>query len=193
MTLAIVNFDYGNVESIRLAFARLGIAADLVSTPEEVMRAERLVLPGVGAAGFAMQRIRDAGLEQPLKQFERPLLGICLGMQLLFESSDEADAECLGLIPGRVSRMTSEPGRPVPHMGWSKLEQVSSGLGLSDGDYVYFAHSFACPNSEATAAVTDYGQRIPVAVRQGNLTGAQFHPERSAQPGANFLKAFLEQ
>ena len=193
MSLSIVNFDYGNVESIRLAFARLGIEADMVSTPEEVARAERLVLPGVGAAGFAMQRIREAGLEQPLKEFQRPLIGICLGMQLLFESSDEADAQCLGLLPGRVRKMNSQPGLPIPHMGWSKLEEVAPGLGLVNGDYVYFAHSFACPDGPATAAVAEYGERIPVAVRSRNLTGAQFHPERSSEAGARFLKAFLEQ
>jgi glutamine amidotransferase len=193
VSLSIVNFDYGNVESIRLAFARLGVEANMVATPEEVAKAERLVLPGVGAAGFAMKRIREAGLEQPLKEFQRPLIGICLGMQLMFESSDEADTPCLGLISGRVYKMESAPGRPVPHMGWSKLEEVAPGLGLQDGDYVYFAHSFACPDSSATAAVSDYGQRIPVAVRKGNLTCAQFHPERSSEAGARFLKAFLEQ
>ena len=193
MSLSIVSFDYGNVESIRLAFARLGVEAEMVTTPAEVERAERLVLPGVGAAGFAMQRIRAAGLEQPLRDYSRPLIGICLGMQLLFESSEEADTQCLGLLPGRVAKMAPEPGRPIPHMGWSRLAEVAPGLGLSDGDYVYFAHSFACPDSPATAAVTDYGRRIPVAVRSGNLTGAQFHPERSSDAGARFLKAFLEQ
>ena len=192
MSLSIVNFDYGNVESIRLAFARLGVEAEMVSTPAAVAGAERLVLPGVGAAGFAMQRIREAGLEQPLREYQRPLIGICLGMQLLFESSEESDARCLGLIPGRVGKMESGPGMPIPHMGWSRLADVADGIGLAEGDYVYFAHSYACPDGPATAAVADYGRRIPAAVRAGNLSGAQFHPERSGEAGARFLKAFLE-
>ena len=193
MTLSILNFDYGNVESIRLAFARLGIEPELITTPAQVERAERLVLPGVGAAGVAMQRIRAAGLEQALKAFQRPLLGICLGMQLLFERSDESDVACLGLIPGRVRKLAPAPGRPVPHMGWSRLEQVGALVGLAEGDYVYFAHSYACDDSPATAAAVDYGRPITAAVRIRNLSGAQFHPERSSEAGARFLKAFLEQ
>lgn len=193
MNLAIVNFDYGNVESIRLAFARLGIEAAMVTTPAEVASAERVVLPGVGAAGFAMERIRAAGLEQSLRDFPRPLLGICLGMQLLFDASEEADTACLGLIPGQVRSLVSEPGMPVPHMGWSRLSEVAPNIGLADGDYVYFAHGFACDDGPATAAVADYGRRIPAAVRSANVSGAQFHPERSGEAGARFLAAFLEQ
>lgn len=193
MNLAIVNFDYGNVESIRLAFARLGIEAAMVRTPGEVASAERLVLPGVGAAGFAMERIRSAGLEQVLRDFARPLLGICLGMQLLFDASEEADTACLGLIPGRVRALTPAPGMPVPHMGWSRLSEVAPAAGLADGDYVYFAHGYACDDGPATAAVADYGRRIPAAVRSANVRGAQFHPERSGEAGARFLAAFLEQ
>lgn len=193
MTLAIVNFDYGNVESIRLAFARLGVETALVSGADEVASAERLVLPGVGAAGFAMKRIRSAGLEPVLRDFSRPLLGICLGMQLLFEGSEEADTDCLGLIPGRVRALQPRPGMPVPHMGWSRLSDVAADTGLAEGDYVYFAHGFACDDGPATAAVADYGRRIPAAVRSGNVSGAQFHPERSGEAGSRFLAAFLEQ
>lgn len=193
MTVGIVNFDYGNVESIRLAFARLGVEPALVSTVDEIAAAARLVLPGVGAAGFAMERIRSAGLEQILRDFPRPLLGICLGMQLLFDASEEADTDCLGLIPGRVRALRPAPGMPVPHMGWSRLAEVAPATGLADGDYVYFAHGFACDDGPATAAVADYGRRIPAAVRSGNVSGAQFHPERSGEAGSRFLAAFLEQ
>lgn len=196
MSLAILDLGYGNVESIRLGFARLGADVALVKTAEDVLAAERLVLPGVGAAGYAMERLRSLGLIDTLKARTKPLLGICLGMQLMFESSDEADTECLALVPGRVRAMTAAPGRPVPHMGWTPIEDAApeseKATGLVDGDHVYFAHSFACDDGPATAARVTYGASLPAALRHGHLWGAQFHPERSAEPGARFLQAFLD-
>jgi glutamine amidotransferase len=195
VSIAILDLGYGNVESIRLGFARLGADVELVKTAEDVLAAERLVLPGVGAAGYAMERLRSLGLIDALKARTRPLLGICLGMQLMFESSDEADTPCLALVPGRVRDMTAVPGRPVPHMGWTAIEDAApesdKGIGLVNGDHVYFAHSFACDDGPATAARVTYGGPLPAALRHGHLWGAQFHPERSAEPGARFLKAFL--
>ncbi|MEO6247573.1 MAG: imidazole glycerol phosphate synthase subunit HisH [Sphingomicrobium sp.] len=191
MTVSILDLGYGNVESIRLGFARLGAEIALVKTPAEALAAERLVLPGVGAAGYAMERLHALDLVSALQQRTTPLLGICLGMQLMFEASDEADTACLALVPGRVRAMTTAPGRPIPHMGWTKIDDAAPGIGLSPGDHVYFAHSFACDDSPATAARVTYGTPVPAALRQGHLWGAQFHPERSAAPGANFLKAFL--
>ena len=189
--LAILDLGYGNVESIRLGFARLGAEAVLVKDATLVGEVERLVLPGVGAAGYAMGRLEALGLVAALKARTKPLLGICLGMQLMFEESDEADATCLGLVRGRVRAMTAAPGRPVPHMGWTPIEQAHPEIGLQNGDHVYFAHSFACDDGPATAARVTYGGPIPAALRQGHLWGAQFHPERSAEPGARYLKAFL--
>jgi len=189
--LAILDLDYGNTESIRLAFQRLSIEAVLTDDPQVAEQAERLVLPGVGAAGFAMAKLRGKGLVEPLKRRTKPLLGICLGMQLMFDASDEGDTPCLGLIPGRVGAMVPAAGRPVPHMGWTKIEDAVSGIGLAAGDYVYFAHGFACPDTPATAAHATYGGPIPAVIRSGNLWGAQFHPERSSRAGASFLKAFL--
>ncbi len=188
--LAILDLGYGNVDSIRLAFARLGVEAELVADAAGVERAERLVLPGVGAAGFAMARLEASGLIDPIKRCNMPLLGICLGMQMLFERSDEGDTPLLGLIPGRVRALDPAPGEPVPHMGWTRIEQTQ-GVGLAAGDYVYFAHGFACDDGPATAARATYGRAIPAAVRQGHLWGAQFHPERSSAAGARFLQAFL--
>jgi glutamine amidotransferase len=127
-----------------------------------------------------------------LKGLTQPVLGICLGMQLLFERSEEEDTQCLGLIPGRVRRLTAAPGMPVPHMGWSRLEVADEALGLASGDYVYFAHSFACDDGPWTLASAEYGRAIPAVVRTGNFTGAQFHPERSGEAGARFLERFLE-
>ena len=188
--LAILDLGYGNTESIRLAFARLGIEAALVRDPVAAEAADRLVLPGVGAAGYAMQRLSQAGLVDSLKRRTKPLLGICLGMQMLFDASDEGDTPLLGLIPGRVRALDPAPSLPVPHMGWTRIEQAQ-GIGLADGDHVYFAHSFACDHGPATAARATYGRPLTAAIRQGHLWGAQFHPERSSAPGAAFLGAFL--
>ena len=188
--LAILDLGYGNTDSIRLAFARLGIEAALVRDAGSVETADRLILPGVGAAGYAMERLREAGLVEALKRRTSPLLGICLGMQMLFDASDEGDTPLLGLIPGHVRALEPAPLRPVPHMGWTRIEQAQ-GVGLAAGDYVYFAHGFACDDGPATAALVTYGRPIPAAVRHGHLWGAQFHPERSSAAGASFLKAFL--
>ena len=192
MKLAIVDLGYGNVGSIAVAFERFGVAADVTDDAEKIAAADKVVLPGVGAAGHAMAEIEARGLAGTLRGLEQPLLGICLGMQLLFEASEEDGTACLGLIPGRVHALQPAEGRPVPHMGWSRLTVRDESLGLRDGDYVYFAHSFACNPGPETAASADYGREIPAAVRSGNRIGAQFHPERSSEPGARFLKAFLD-
>lgn len=187
--LAILDLGYGNTESIRLAFARLGVEAALTTAADS---ADRLVIPGVGAAGYAMDRLRSAGLVEPLQRRTRPTLGICLGMQLMFEATDEGDTRCLGMLPGKVLEMTPAPGAPVPHMGWSRVTDVADGIGLQNNDFLYFAHSFACPDTTATAARAAYDARsVTAVIRSGPLWGAQFHPERSSAAGAAFLEAFL--
>lgn len=192
MNLAIVDLAYGNIGSISLAFERFGLSPVLTADPEEIATADRVILPGVGAAGYAMQRIEALGLRDVLTSLKQPALGICLGMQLLFERSEEADTECLGIIPGMVRALEPAPDRPVPHMGWSKLAVRDPAIGLATGDYVYFANGYAADPGEATVASADYGREIPAVVRGGNWTGAQFHPERSSDAGARFLKAFLQ-
>ena len=188
--LAILDLGYGNVDSIRLAFARLGIEARLTTDAAVVAACDRLVLPGVGAAGFGMEKLRAANLVEPLRARRKPILGICLGMQMLFEESEEGDTPLLGLLAGRVRALQPAPGRPVPHMGWTRID-TANGVGLDAGDYVYFAHSFACDDGPATAARADYGGPVVAAVREGHLWGAQFHPERSSAAGSRFLEAFL--
>jgi glutamine amidotransferase len=190
--VAIVDLAYGNIGSIQLAFQRLGVEPIITADPEELATAERVILPGVGAAGHAMQRIDALGLRGPLRALKQPGLGICLGMQLLFDRSEEADTECLGIIPGSVRAIEPTPERPVPHMGWSKLDVRDKALGLQTGDYVYFAHGYAGDPGPATVATASYGSDIPAVVRRDNWLGAQFHPERSADPGARFLAAFLQ-
>ena len=191
MSLAIVDLGYGNLGSIARAFDRLGVTATRSADPAVLRAAGRVVLPGVGAAGYAMGRIADLGLTEVLRELTQPVLGICLGMQLLFETSEEQDTACLGLIGGRVRRLRPSAGVTVPHMGWSRLTVAEETPGLADGDYVYFAHSFACENGPWTVATANHGVRVPAVVRQGNVLGAQFHPERSGPAGARFLKGFL--
>ena len=191
MKLVIVDLGCGNIGSVKLALGRFGIEPAISADAEEIAAADKVILPGVGAAGFAMQRINALGLRGPLVSLRQPALGICLGMQLLFERSEEGSTECLGLMAGAVRALTPEPGRPVPHMGWSRVEVTGGDIGITAGDYLYFAHSFACDDREATVAATDYGRRIPAAVRHDNWIGAQFHPERSGAAGARFLESFL--
>jgi glutamine amidotransferase len=192
MKLVIVDVGCGNIGSVAIAFGRFGIDAVVTGSAEEIASGDKVVLPGVGAAGYAMEQIEGRGLAPVLRSLRQPLLGICLGMQLLFESSDEEGASCLGIVPGRVRRLEPAPGRPVPHMGWSRLEVRDGGIGLRTGDYVYFAHSFACDPVPETVASADYGRDIPAVVRSGNRLGAQFHPERSGEAGARFLRSWLE-
>lgn len=189
--LTIVDLGYGNLSSIEIALRRLGVEARRICEPNEISRAERLLLPGVGAAAFAMGRIAELGLAEPLRAFPRPALGICLGMHLLFEASEEGEVDTLGLIPGKVRKLDPAPGLTVPHMGWSRLEVESEYCGLSTGDYVYFAHSYAADDGPATCARASHGRAIPAVVRKGNWTASQFHPERSGPTGARFLAGWL--
>ncbi len=191
MKLAIVDLGCGNIGSIRLALGRFGITAAVTADARAIASADKVIVPGVGAAGFAMARIDALGLRETLTSLPQPALGICLGMQLLFDRSDEDGTDCLGLISGQVRALVPAPGLPVPHMGWSRVEVRDESLGIADGDYLYFAHSFACDDGPATIAGTTYGQTIPAVVRHDNWTGAQFHPERSGEAGARFLQSFL--
>ncbi len=186
-----VDLGFGNLGSVAMAFERLGVVPEVTGEPERLAGADKVVLPGVGHAGYAMRQIKARGMAPLLRELKQPLLGICLGMQLLFERTEEEDVDCLGLLPGAVRRLEAAAGRPVPHMGWSPLEVADESIGLASGDHVYFAHSFACDDGTATVARADYGRPVPAVVRSGNLTGAQFHPERSSAPGRRFLQAWL--
>lgn len=194
--VTVLAYGAGNTASVRFALERLGATVRLTDDPVAVAEAERLILPGVGAAAYAMGRLSALGLVEPIRAFARPLLGVCLGQQLLFETSDEGDpVPLLGLIPGAVRRLDPGPGMTVPHMGWSRLsiDRPDPLLeGVEDGAWAYFVHSFVCPDGETTLARADYGGPVPAVVRCGNRWGCQFHPERSAATGARILKNFLE-
>lgn len=194
-TVAVVAYGAGNVASVRFALERLGAEVRLVSTAAEIDAAGRLILPGVGAAAYAMGRLSELGLVDAIRSFPRPLLGVCLGQQLLFEGSDEGESDLLSLIPGRVRRMEPGPSRPVPHMGWSRLEVVNDDPlleGVRAGAWAYFVHGYVCPDGSATLARAEYGGPVPAVVRAGTRWGCQFHPERSSTTGARILKNFLE-
>lgn len=191
MTVAIVDLGCGNVGSVAQALDRLGAKYQVTRNERAIAIAHRVILPGVGAAGFAMRRIDELGLRDVLTRLRQPVLGICLGMHLLFERSEEGDTQCLGILGGTVRKLEPAKGLPVPHMGWSKLTVQDDGLSPSDGDYVYFAHSYACNVGTSTAATANYGRPIAAAVRHENWTGVQFHPERSGAAGQRLLERFL--
>ena len=183
-----------NIASLQFALERLGASSQVSADPARIRNATHVILPGVGAAADAMARLRRAALHELIPTLTQPVLGICLGMQLLFEASDEGQARCLGLIPGRAARFIETHGRPVPHIGWNTLdiERESRLLrGLKRGDYAYFVHSYSLPVTAATVASTHYGAPFAACVEWRNFFGAQFHPERSAAVGARLLYNFL--
>jgi glutamine amidotransferase len=193
--LAIIDSGGANIASLQFAMERLGMPSDLTTDPARVREASQVILPGVVAAADCMARLRHAGLVDTIRSLRQPVLGICVGMQLLFESSEEGDVSCLGLLPGRVKRFVNQDDLPVPHMGWNQLDfSASSPLldGIQSGDYVYFVHSYAAPVTELTVATAHYGQPFTAIVQRGNVYGAQFHPERSARIGAVLLRNFLQ-
>lgn len=194
MTTAVVKLGVGNTASVMFALERSGAPAVLTDDAAEIAGAERIILPGVGAAAHAMRLLRDKGLREVLLHFTRPLLGICLGQQLLYERSEEGDAEGLGLIAGRVTRLPASQCTPAPHMGWSKLNVAGAHPlleGVANGAYAYFVHSYVCPLSDQTLAEASYGKRFSAIVAQRNVFGCQFHPERSGAAGARILQNFL--
>ncbi|MHB8814817.1 MAG: imidazole glycerol phosphate synthase subunit HisH [Steroidobacteraceae bacterium] len=195
MEAVIIDSGGANLASLQFALERLGARASVTSDAREISAAARVLLPGVGSAPDAMRRLRRSRVAQLLPTLRQPVLGICLGMQLLFERSAEGTTDCLGVLPGTVRRLEAAPGRPVPHMGWNRLrEPLQDPLleGIESGEYFYFVHSYAVPASEVTLARVDYGETVSAVVRRGNFWGTQFHPERSASAGARLLGNFLK-
>jgi imidazole glycerol-phosphate synthase subunit HisH len=196
VSAVIIDSGGANIASLQAALRRLGAESVVTTDHAVIRRATRVLLPGVGSAHDAMARLRMAGLDQLVPTLKQPLLGICLGMQLLFERSEEGPANCLGVIPGTIGKLKSEPGRPVPHMGWNQLTQVRPDPlldGISSLDHVYFVHGFAAPTSSATVAITDYSVAFTSVARHENFCGTQFHPERSGVVGARILANFLKE
>ncbi len=193
--VVIVDGGGANIASLNLALQRLGYTGQLSSDPATIRAASHVILPGVGAARAAMERLQKAGLVNLIPELKQPVLGICLGLQLLFESSEEDDVTCLGVLPGRVRRFAPAPERPIPHMGWNQItRRRDSALldGVPDDSYFYFVHSYAADVSDDTIATADYGRPFTAVAGRDNFYAAQFHPERSGPLGARILENFLD-
>jgi imidazole glycerol-phosphate synthase subunit HisH len=194
MEAVIIDSGGANLASLQFALERLGARTTVTAEPRAIAAAPRVLLPGVGSAPDAMARLQRSGVAELLPTLRQPVLGICLGMQLLFERSAEGITACLGILPGTAQRLQAAPGRPVPHMGWNRLTPTRADPlleGIGPGEYFYFVHSYAVPTSDVTLAQVHYGAAISAVVRRGNFWGAQFHPERSASAGARLLGNFL--
>jgi imidazole glycerol-phosphate synthase subunit HisH len=184
-----------NLASLTFAFARLGIDAPVSEDPDRVRRASHVVLPGVGAARDAMTRLAKAGFAELVPTLTQPVLGICLGMQVLFAASEEEETPCLGVVPARVRRLPDRADLPIPQMGWNDLQSTAESpllAGIPAGGYAYFVHSYAAPVGLYTRATADYGGAFSAVIEQDNFFGTQFHPERSAAVGARILSNFVK-
>lgn len=196
--IAIIDSGGANIASVTFALERCGATATLTTDAEKIASADKVILPGVGAAPVAMAQLQKAGLVDCIRGLTQPVLGICLGMQLLFERSEEGDTALLGLIPGTVGAFQPAPGLSIPHMGWNRLLPTAGAAanpllkGIDDGAHVYFVHSYFAPVSGDTVAACRYGADFTALVAHGNFMGAQFHPERSGPIGARILQNFLE-
>lgn len=207
--IAVVDYDTGNLRSVADALRRAGAEFTLTADAALLRRAERVILPGVGEASSAMEKLRERRLDEVLPTLTCPVLGICIGMQLLCLSSEEGPAECLGIFPTRVRRLPTAPEMPltpsrtaeaaggarlkIPHVGWDTIDGLRSPLfeGIAEGSYVYYVHSYAADPCPETIARTDYGRCFSAALRRDNFFGTQFHPEKSGATGARILQNFL--
>lgn len=192
MKVAIVDYNAGNTQSVLFALERLGVTAILTADQEIIQASDKVIFPGVGEASSAMRQLEEKGLVSLIPQLEQPFLGICLGLQLMCEWSEEADAHCLGILPLKVKRFSQ--AKKVPHIGWNTLSCGDSPLfsGLSEESYAYFVHSYFVEPSQYSICRSDYEQPFSSAAAKGNFMGVQFHPEKSGEVGERILKNFLE-
>lgn len=191
--IAIIDYDTGNLCSVSNALGRLGAEYIITSDAAKIRSAERVLLPGVGEASSAMNALRERGLVEVVRSLTRPVLGICIGVQLMCHHSEENDTQCIGIFDNDVRKLGT-PGLNVPHIGWNSIENLHSPLlvGINDGDYVYYVHSFAPTVNSDTIATSTYGIEFSAAINRGNFYGTQFHPEKSASTGEKVLENFLK-
>lgn len=193
--IAIIDSGGANIASLLFAFERLGHSAELTTDINRIRSAARVLLPGVGAAKDAMGRLREADLVDAIRELTQPVLGICLGMQLLCEASEEENVDCIGVIPGNAKRLPSAPECPVPNMGWCATRKTADHPildNIDDGSYFYYLHSYALPVSDCTIATARHDGPFAAIIAHNNFVAAQFHPERSSSAGAQLLRNFLE-
>ncbi|MGE0108437.1 MAG: imidazole glycerol phosphate synthase subunit HisH [Bdellovibrionales bacterium] len=195
--IAILDSGTANLTSVAAAFERMDIPATITSNPNDLRAASHVILPGVGSAGAAIRALQEKGLLETVCALTQPVLGICLGMQILFDFSEESEGtSCLGVVPGKVKKLDVDDRLTLPHMGWNNLETRSKKHpllhGIENGTYMYFVHSFAAPVSEVTLAICTYGQSFTAMCSHKNFYGCQFHPERSGEVGARILRNFME-
>ncbi len=192
MKVAIIKYNAGNVHSVASALRRLDIEPVITDDTNVLMSADKIIFPGVGEASTAMNYLREKKLDRLIPTLEQPFLGICLGLQLMFESSEENDTTCLGIFQGKVKKFNED--LKIPHMGWNDFVEVKSPLfqGISDDEYVYFVHSYYAPVTENSIAITDYGVKFSAAMARDNFFATQFHPEKSGKVGAKILENFVK-
>ncbi|SFD08373.1 imidazole glycerol phosphate synthase subunit HisH [Algibacter pectinivorans] len=192
MKLVIINYGAGNIKSIQFAFKRLGVDAILSNNPDEIKEADKIIFPGVGEASTAMNMLKESGLDKLIPTLKQPVLGICLGMQLLCKHTEEGDTKGIGIFQTNVKRFTNKV--KVPQMGWNVIKDLKSDLfkGIKESEYMYLVHSYYAEHCNETIAKTDYGLNYASALQHENFYGVQFHPEKSGVEGAKILKNFLE-
>lgn len=190
--ITIVDTGGANINSVLFSLKRIGVGYRFATGPEDIITAEKILLPGVGSAKNAMKKLEDQGVVKALQQTKANILGVCLGMQLLFEKSEEGEIDCLGLLPGKVEKIKNT-GLALPHMGWNQLmvNRVNPFDSFQD-EYVYFVHSYRAEMNDIVLLYAEYGEKIPAIVGLGNYFGTQFHPEKSADVGEKILKRFIE-
>lgn len=194
MKVAVVKYNAGNIQSVMNALRRVGVDPVLTDNPVELRKADRVIFPGQGEASHAMEYLQTHGLDQVIKSLTQPVLGICIGQQLMCEHSEEGNVDCLGIFPAQVLRFHPQKHeQKVPHMGWNQLENVQDPLleGINEGVFVYFVHSFYVPTTDYTIATTNHILSFSSAMRKGNFMATQFHPEKSGSVGERILTNFL--
>lgn len=192
--IAIIDYKMGNLRSVENALHRLGAEFEVTADADKIIRADRVLLPGVGNAAEAMHNLRSTGLPEVIKSLRRPVLGICVGMQVMCRHSDEGDAECMGIFDARVKRFKPTPSEKVPHVGWNQIGNLEKKLftDVKSGSFVYFVHSYYAELCPDTIATTRHGLLFSSALKYENFYGTQFHPEKSGDTGEQIIKNFLE-
>ena len=194
MKVVIIKYNAGNIRSVLFALERIGVNAIVTDNPDEIRSADRVIFPGVGEASSAMKYLREKGLDKLICSLTQPVLGICLGMQLMCAHSEENDTECLGIFDQKVKLFPTKEGFKIPQIGWNNIIDLKSGLfgGVNEKAYMYFVHSYFVENCQNAIAKTDYVIEYSAAIQKNNFSAVQFHPEKSGEVGQKILENFIK-